>query len=300
MAKQVVRWGRKATVLEGILLVIGCFIMSLGLHVFLIPNKIDTGGVSGLSTILYYLYQLPVGIGMLLLNVPLFLLSYRFLGRSAVVKSFFGSVLLSVMVDLEAVYWPHMALSLDGMLAAIYGGIIVGAGLGLVFRSKYTTGGTDLLALLIHTYTRYSSGMILLVIDGIIILLAGWVFNVEHALYGLIGAYATSRVMDLVQEGVSYTKAVLIISDRYEELSRVLPTYMNRGVTAFPSRGIYTGTEREALLCVVAQSEVSQLKKEIYTIDAKAFVIIANASEVLGEGFALVKHEIKENPIKEN
>lgn len=280
---------RERLAADSILLVLGCFIMSLGLHIFLVPNKISTGGVSGLATLLYYLYQLPVGIGMLLLNVPLFLLCWRFLGAGSVVKSLAGTVLLSVFTDLEAMYWPSGALVTEGLLAAIYGGVLVGGGLGLVFRGGCTTGGSDLLTMLIYKYSRYSSGMILLLVDGIIIVLAGFVFDVELALYGLVGAYATSHVLDLVQEGVSRSKAVLIISDCYEELSRVLPVGVNRGLTSFPSTGVFTGKERQALLCVVAQSEISLLKKEIYQVDSKAFIIVANAAEVLGEGFAYKK-----------
>lgn len=280
---------RETLLKDSVLLVAGCFIMSLGLHVFLVPNKISTGGVSGLATILYYLYQLPVGVGMMLLNVPLFLLCWRFLGVGSIVKSLAGTVLLSVFTDLEALYWAEGALITDGLLAAIYGGVLVGAGLGLVFRAGCTTGGSDLLTMLIYKYSRYSSGMILLVVDGIVILWAGFVFDVELALYGLVGAYATSHVLDLVQEGISRSKAVLVISDCYEELSRALPQGINRGLTAFPSTGVYTGKERQALLCVVAQSEISLLKKEIYQVDPKAFIIVANAAEVLGEGFAYKK-----------
>ena len=276
---------REALLKDSVLLVVGCFIMSLGLHVFLVPNKISTGGVSGLATIFYYLYGLPVGMGMMLLNVPLFLLCWRFLGFGSIVKSLAGTMLLSLFTDLEAIYWPEGALLIEGLLAAIYGGILVGAGVGLVFRAGCTTGGSDLLTMLIYKYSRYSSGMILLVVDGVIILLAGFFFEVELALYGLVGAYATSHVLDLIQEGISRSKAVLIISDCYEELSRVLPQGINRGLTAFPSTGVYTGTQRQALLCVVAQSEITLLKKEIYQIDPKAFIIVANAAEVLGEGF---------------
>lgn len=279
----------KRTVWEAMIMTVGCFIMSLGFHIFLVPNKISTGGVSGLATIFYYLYQLPVGIGMMLLNVPLFLLCWRFLGFGSIIKSFIGAALLSVFIDLEALYWAQGALVIDGLLAAIYGGVLVGIGVGLVFRGGYTTGGTDLLTMLIYKYSRYSSGMILLVIDGIIIALAGFVFNVELALYGLIGAYATSKLLDVVQEGISYSKAALIISDQYEALCQALPKGINRGLTAFPSQGVYTGKERQALLCVVAQSEISQLKKEVYAIDPKAFVIVANTSEVLGEGFAFAR-----------
>ena len=281
---------RETLLKDSVLLVVGCFIMSLGLHVFLVPNKISTGGVSGLATIFYYLYDLPVGVGMMLLNVPLFLLCWRFLGIGSIVRSLAGTVLLSLFTDLEAMYWPEGALLTDGLLAAIYGGVLVGAGLGLVFRAGCTTGGSDLLTMLIYKYSRYSSGMILLVVDGVIIVLAGFVFDVELALYGLVGAYATSHVLDLVQEGISRSKAVLIISDCYEELSRTLPQGINRGLTAFPSTGVYTGRERQALLCVVAQSEISLLKKEIYQVDPKAFIIVANAAEVLGEGF--VRKEI--------
>jgi len=263
---------------------IGSFITALGLVAFLIPNKIAAGGVSGLATVLYYLFQFPVGITMFIINIPLLLLCVKELGMKFGVKSLYGTFAISFFVDSIAVFitqpWTN-----DSLLAAVYGGVVCGLGLGIVFRSKGTTGGTDLAAALINKFVKISLGYSLLTIDALVIILAGIVFNVEQALYALVAVFVTSKMIDVVQEGVSYTKAAVIISEEYQMISKELLARMSRGVTSFKSKGVYTEKEREVLLCVVAQSEVSTLKSIVYSIDPRAFVIVSNVHEVLGEGF---------------
>lgn len=263
---------------------IGSFITALGLVAFLIPNKIAAGGVSGLATILYYLFKFPVGITMFIINIPLLLLCVKELGMKFGVKSLYGTFVISFFVEFLAAFIIQ-PWTTDSLLAAVYGGVVCGLGLGIVFRSKGTTGGTDLAAALINKFAKISLGYSLLTIDAMVIILAGIVFNVEQALYALVAVFVTSKMIDVVQEGVSYAKAALIISEEYEMISRELLARMNRGVTSFQSKGVYTEKEREVLLCVVAQSEVSTLKSIVYSIDPKAFVIVSNVHEVLGEGF---------------
>lgn len=263
---------------------VGSFITALGLVAFLIPNKIAAGGVSGLATVLYYLFKFPVGVTMFLINIPLLLLCVKELGMKFGIKSLFGTFVISFFVDFLAAFitqpWTN-----DSLLAAVYGGVVCGLGLGIVFRSKGTTGGTDLAAALIHKFAHISLGYSLMSIDAVVIILAGIVFNVEQALYALVAVYVTSKMIDVVQEGVSYVKAALIISEEYDRISQEILARMSRGVTSFQSKGVYTAKEREVLLCVVAQSEVSTLKSIVYSVDPRAFVIVANVHEVLGEGF---------------
>jgi uncharacterized membrane-anchored protein YitT (DUF2179 family) len=263
---------------------VGSFITALGLAAFLIPNKIAAGGVSGLATVLYYVFGFPVGFTMFIINIPLLILCIKELGMRFGIKSIFGTFVISVFVDFLAavIKKPWTA---DPLLAAIYGGVAAGLGLGIVFRFKGTTGGTDLAAALVNKFFKISLGYSLLTIDALVIVLAGVVFNIELALYALIAVFVTGRMIDLVQEGVSYAKAAVIISERYAEISRELLEKMNRGVTAFQSRGAYTSKQRDVLLCVVAQSEVTTLKSIVYQVDPEAFVIVANVHEVLGEGF---------------
>lgn len=263
---------------------IGCIITALGLVAFLIPNKIAAGGVSGLSTILFYLFKFPVGITMFIINIPLLLFCVKELGMKFGAKSLYGTFVISFFIDFLAVLitkpWTN-----DPLLSAIYGGVLCGLGLGIVFRSKGTTGGTDLAAALIHRFLKVSIGYSLFAIDAMVIVLAGIVFNVELALYALVTVFVTSKMIDVVQEGISYTKAAMIISEEHEMISKALLAGMERGVTAFKSRGVYTEKEREVLLCVVPQSEVSKLKSIVYGVDPKAFVIVSSVNEVLGEGF---------------
>ncbi|KNZ70129.1 hypothetical protein Tfer_1271 [Thermincola ferriacetica] len=263
---------------------VGVVIMALGLDMFLVPNKIAAGGVSGIATLLYYLFRVPVGMAMLLINVPLFLTAIKTLGFGFGVRSLYGTIALSVAVDLLAPYVPvptHQPL-----LASIYGGIAVGIGLGLVFRYKATTGGTDLAAAIVNKYLVWASvGLILFGIDAMVIIAAGYVFNAELALYALLTVFLTARVIDVVQEGFGSAKAALIISDNAEEIGQAILEKLDRGATALHGTGFYTGTDKKVILSVVTRAEISGLKELVHQIDPRAFVILTDVHEVLGEGF---------------
>lgn len=262
----------------------GVLLTALGLDMFLIPNKIAAGGVSGIATIMYYLINVPVGLAMLFLNVPLFAAGIYRLGLRFGFRSLFGTVALSVAVDALAPFLP--APTQDILLAGLFGGVLVGLGLGLVFRFNGTTGGTDLAAALLRTYTGANIGQMLFLVDAAVVIAAGVVFqSAELAMYALITIFVTAWVIDLVQEGFSYTKAFLIISGRPSEIEAAIVRGLNRGATAWPAKGVYTGTEREIILSVVNRSEVSRLKDIVYETDPRAFVILADVHEVLGEGF---------------
>ena len=261
----------------------GVLVTAAGLCFFLVPNKIAAGGVSGLATVLLYLANLPMGVTMLVLNIPLFLLSLRIIGPMFGVKTLFGAIALSVAVDfMNLVALP---LTNDPLLAAIYGGVVSGIGLGLAFRFGGSTGGTDMAAQLVARYLPMSVGQALLLVDGIVILLAGIVFGPERALYALLAVFVTTKAIDLIQEGQSYAKAVLVISDHADAIAQAIMVQMDRGVTGLAARGLYTNTQREMLLITVARSEISRVKDIVRTIDDRAFVIIHDVHEVLGEGF---------------
>ena len=250
---------------------LGVLLTALGLDMFLIPNKIAAGGVSGIATILHYLIHVPVGATMLVLNVPLFALGILRLGMRFGFRSLYGTITLSLAVDL---------------LASLYGGVLVGLGLGLVFRYKGTTGGTDLVAAVLRTYTGGNIGRQLFMVDGAVVLAAWATFNsAELAMYALLTIFVVSWLIDVVQEGLSYARAFLIISDRPSEIAAAIVAGLNRGASAWPARGVYTGADREVVLSVVNRSEVSRLKEIIYGVDPCAFVILADVHEVLGEGF---------------
>jgi uncharacterized membrane-anchored protein YitT (DUF2179 family) len=261
----------------------GSLITALGLVLFLVPNKIAAGGVSGLATILHYLLGWPVGLTMFALNIPLFLAGLKVLGWNFGLKTLYGTVTLSLFTDGLAL-WLH-APTANALLASIYGGLLCGVGLGVVFRYGGSTGGTDLAALLFRHFLRISTGIGLLIVDALVIGLAGLTFNIELALYALLALFLTSRAIDTIQEGGGYAKAVIIISDYADTIARQVMEQLDRGVTGLAGRGLYTRQEREVLLVVVQRSEVSRLKDLVATIDPRAFVIVSNIHEVLGEGF---------------
>ncbi|HZK18017.1 MAG TPA: YitT family protein [Clostridia bacterium] len=262
----------------------GVFLTALGLDIFLVPNKIAAGGISGIATILHFVIGTPVGAAMLALNVPLFILAIYHLGFQFAVRSLYGTFALSVFVDVMVRFLP--VYTGDPLLAALFGGVIVGLGLGLVFRFNGTTGGTDMIAALLRRFIGFNIGQLLFAVDGAVVLAAGLAFrSAELAMYAFITIFVTAWIIDLVQEGFSYTRAFIIISDKSTEIARVITSDINRGATLLHSKGVYTGVDRYAILSVVGRTEVSKLKGIIYKIDPGAFVILADVHEVLGTGF---------------
>lgn len=263
---------------------VGVLLTALGLDMFLIPNKIAAGGVSGIATILHYVLGLPVGVGMLSLNVPLFIAGIYRQGLKFGFRSLYGTLSLSLVIDLLAPVVP--VPTKDLLLSCLFGGILVGLGLGMVFRNRGTTGGTDLAASILRTYTGANVGHLLFLVDATVVLAAGITFNsAELAMYALITIFLTAWLVDVVQEGFSYTKAFIIVSNRADLIAPAILKELDRGATAWKARGMYTGEEREMLLSVVQRSEVTRLKDIVYGVDPRAFVILADVREVLGEGF---------------
>lgn len=272
------------TFIEFLGVTLGVVLTALGLDLFLIPNKIAAGGVSGIATVLHYVIQVPVGLTMLALNIPLFLMGIYRLGLKFGFRSLYGTISLSFLVDVLS---PHLpVLTRDPLLASVFGGVLTGLGLGLVFRFRGTTGGTDLAAAILRTYTGANVGQLLFMVDAMVVLAAGFSFNSwELAMYALITIFVTAWLIDLVQEGISYAKAFFIISDKTDRIAPVVLSQLNRGATALKGRGMYTGVDREVLFVVVNRAEVTRLKDLVYQEDPRAFVIMADAHEVLGEGF---------------
>ncbi|NLW56351.1 MAG: YitT family protein [Firmicutes bacterium] len=263
---------------------LGVNLTALGLVWFLIPNKIAAGGVSGLATVLYYLWHWPVGLVMLLINIPLFLAGLFFYGTGFGLRTFFGAVFLSLTVE----YWGKMAhpLTLDPLLAALCGGVLSGLGVGLAFRFRGTTGGTDIAAKILSRFSNFTPGQALLIFDGIVIALAGLVFrSFELMLYALIAVVVSGKTIDGVVEGFNYAKGALIISGRSEKIAARIMAELGRGVTGLNGRGLYSGEAREVLLCIIGRMEEARLKRLVKEEDPRAFMIITDVHEVLGEGF---------------
>lgn len=270
------------SILEYLYVIAGAAVVALGFNLFLLPNQVASGGVSGISTILNGLFGWNPGLVQYAFNIPLFLSGVVLLGKKFGVKSFIGTLTLPFVVLLTDSWEPWTN---NPLLGALFGGIVVGLGIGLVFKGNASTGGTDLLAQIITKYTGLTLGTSVLFIDGLIATTAAIVFDLEKGLYALIGLYVTTKTIDIIQLGFSQSKMVYIITLKQDEVRDAIYAEINRGVTKLPAIGGYTGQERPVLMVVVYQTEFTKLKQLIKTVDPAAFVIVSDAYEVLGEGF---------------
>ena len=291
----------KRVAIDFVFVAIGCIFVALGIDLFLVPNKIAAGGVSGLATVIYYIIdkRVPVGIIMIILNVPIFIFGFKYLGKYFSVKTLFGTVLLSVFVDIlkpfTDIFLKEYILKdsvyTDLLLYAVFGGIFVGIGLGLIFRVDATTGGSDLLAAIVRNKKPdFTNGQILMIIDALVVAFATLYFkSFLIGLYAIVTIFVTTKIMDAVLEGVSFSRAVFIISDKSEEISEKIINDLNRGATALSGYGVYTKATKEVILCVINRGQIPKLKGYIKDIDPNAFVILTDIREVLGEGFMPLK-----------
>lgn len=272
----------RESIVEYVYVIVGAAIIAIGFNVFLLPNQVASGGVSGISTILHGLFGWNPGIVQYAFNIPLFIAGVLLLGKKFGIKSFIGTITLPFIVLLTNSWGPWTDNSL---LGALFGGIVVGLGIGLVFKGNASTGGTDLLAQIITKFTGLSLGTSVLLIDGIIAISAAVVFDLEKGLYALIGLYVTTKTIDIIQLGFSQSKMVYIITLKQDEVRQAIYDEINRGVTKLQAIGGYTGEARPVLMVVVYQTEFTKLKQLIKSVDPSAFVIVSDAYEVLGEGF---------------
>jgi uncharacterized membrane-anchored protein YitT (DUF2179 family) len=270
-------------------MLIGSFFIAASFNLFLLPNRIASGGVSGISVILNTLTQIPPAYTQWALNIPLFIAGILVLGKQFGVKTAVGSIVLPLFVLLTAHWTPPTH---DPLLASLYGGLGVGCGLGLVFRGRGSTGGLDVAAQILHRVLGIRLGLAVAVLDGLVILSAGIFISLENALYALIGLFATSKTIDIIQSGLQTSKAAFIISKHPELVSRAILHELDRGLTKLQGVGGYTGDDRPVLLAVVGRNEVLRLKQLVRDADPDAFVIITNAAEVLGEGFHDDRHQL--------
>lgn len=267
-----------------VIIVTGTLLMALALNIFLIPQRIVTGGASGIGTILYHLTGVKVGIWMLIINVPLFAFGIKSMGWDAMVRTGVATLLLSVFTDATSGIEFFM---FDHVISSVYGGALMGCGIGVVFLTSSATGGSDLAAKQLETKFRsVSPGRLLLIIDAVIIVSSAFVFrDYTAALYGFLSLYISGAVIDIITGGVNFAKAVFVISDCYDGIRKAVTEDMRRGVTMLHAGGGYTGVSRPVVFCVITKREVVILKQIVRSLDPGAFVIVTDAREVLGEGF---------------
>ncbi len=271
---------------------LGSALMAFALHFFLEPNTIAPGGVTGLAVVIQRITAVPMDVTNLLINIPLFIIGILILGKAFGAKTAYATLMLSVFLRLFIiVFGTEGTLTSDILLAAVYGGVSMGVGLGLIFRLGGTTGGTDLAgAILNKFFPALSIAKLMMILDLIIVAIAGLVERrIEAALYSVIALYITVKLTDFIVEDLSYSKAVYIISQKPVQISNRIMQELERGVTALEAKGMYTGAHRNVLLCVVNRAEVAKLKKLVYEEDHTAFIMVTTAHEVLGEGFKEIK-----------
>lgn len=268
-----------------LVIVLGSAVMGMGLGLFLIPAQIAPGGISGLSTVLHYLTGFPTGLIMLIINIPIFIVGALNFSKKYIFISFFGMLMLSVFIELFSMFMP---VTSDVILASVFGGAFSGIGIGLVFRYGATTGGTDIIVMLLKKrFKNMSTGNFVILVDAIIVIFAGIVFKKwETVLYSTLAMIVASYMIDIIVEGIDYAKAVFVISDNSEDIADSISNKLFRGTTCLMGFSPYTMNEKNVLLCVVKRYEIAKLKKIIYETDKNAFVIISEAKEVFGKGFA--------------
>lgn len=274
----------KKAIVEAVGTIVGAAIMAFGVSSFLLPSQLSSGGVSGIATITYYLLNIPMGVMIMIINIPLFIFAGYRIGKEFFIKSLVGTVSLSLFIDILDKYPP---VTTDRFLASIYGGVIIGIGTAIILKVGSSTGGTELVANLIKTYNPYISMSRYLAIIDIIIISLNVVFfkHIEVGLYSAIAIYLYGKMIDIIFEGVYFTKLLFIISDKNEEISDGIKNEIKRGVTGLYGKGMYSNKEKLVLICAVSRGDVHKIKDFARRIDKRSFIVVANAREVLGKGF---------------
>lgn len=264
--------------------ILGSFVISIGISLFLLPNQLSSGGIAGIGTIIYYLLKIPMGTTIILLNIPLFLISILKIGKSFFVKSLIGTISLSIFIDWLDKFKP---LTQDRFLACIYGGIIIGVGTAIILKVNSSTGGTDMVTYIAKKYKpSIRTGNIIVIIDIIIVTLNMFFFReIEIGLYSGIAIYLMGKIIDILFEGIDFTKLIFIVSKKSEEIAEKIGKSIERGTTGIYGKGMYTNEERLILMCAVTRRDVSKVTEIAKKIDKNSFIIITNSREVLGQGF---------------
>lgn len=272
--------------------VAGSVLYAVGIVCFVNSANLAPGGMSGVAILFNYLWQFPIGLTSIVLNLPLLVLSWMFLGRSLTLKTIKSLIISSVMVD--AVVAPFVPVYAgDRMIGAVFGGIIMGAGLAIIFLRGSTTGGTDIISFLVRKWKPHMSiGRLMMMVDCVIIAISIVVFgNMESGLFGLVSLFCCTKVIDSIIYGFDRGSMVTVVSDKNREIAAQIMQELDRGVTLLKGQGAYTNKDREVLICAVRKQQFARVRAIIYEKDPQAFVIVSEVSEILGEGFKTVKQE---------
>lgn len=268
------------------LVIIGTAALAFSVDVFTVPNHVVPGGVTGIATIIYDLTGISVGVTSLLINIPLLILGFIFLGKKFIFKTLVSTIMFTVFADAVFVYvTPYTN---DPLLATIYAGVCMGAGLGIIYLRGGSSGGTDITSRLLQKkYPHMKMGMLTLITNCIIVGFGAFVFSsLEAVLYAIVLIFIQSQLIDKILYGLDTGKMIMIVTSKKESISEAIMLGMKRGCTLIPAKGAYSGDDRAVVLCAIHRNEFYRLKKIVYQIDSHAFVIVTDAGEVVGRGFA--------------
>jgi len=281
---------------DAALIIVGTFILAVGIVFFIAPYKFVPGGVYGISIVIHHLLGTPIGMVSLCMDIPLLLIGIKVLGSRFGIKTVAGIVLTAVFVDVLGSIWGNNPLvEDDALLSGIFGGVLTGVGLGLIFRAKATSGGTDIVAMILSKYTRFPLGQSLIYVDSVIVLVGLAAFqDWKIPLYSWLIIFITGKVIDTVVEGISVNKVVIIISDKHEEIREKIIVNMDRGGTYLKAQGMYEGVDKKVIYTNISRRELPILLAYISDIDPAAFVSVIDAHDVLGDGFKPLQESTRE------
>lgn len=274
----------KKTIIETLETILGAFFMATATSLFLLPNQLSSGGFAGIATIAYYFFNIPMGTTILALNIPLFIFAGYKLGKGFFIKSIVGTTSFSIFIDILDKLEPFTH---DRFLACIYGGIIIGIGTAIILKANASTGGSDLVSMLTKKYKPdIRTSNVIIIVDAIIVGLNMIFFKeIEIGLYSAIAIYLMGKMIDIIFEGIYFTKLLIIISDKNEQIAEEIGEQVGKGTTGLYGKGMYTDESKLVLICAASRGDVAKVKNVSKKIDSKCFIIVANAREVLGLGF---------------
>lgn len=273
-----------------LLIILGGLLQALALRTFLVPSLLVGGGISGLAQLFHYLWNLPIGAVTLLGNIPLFIIGWRFLGGPRfAVRTILAVFSYTVFVDILVELTGTAPITDDLLLNSLYGGILLGVGLGLVYLGQGTSGGTDILGRILNRRFGMSISLAYMVTDSFAVILSGFFFGWDRALYGLIMIYLSGVAADMISQGTNVIREALIITDKTEEVINAISDVLGRGTTIIEAKGGYTQKDRPMIFCVVTAGEVIRLKTIVQETDPNAFMVVGHVNEALGEGFKPLK-----------
>jgi len=273
-----------------VLILIGALIQALALRLFLVPAELVSGGISGLAQLLYHYVSIPIGVMVLIGNIPLFILGWRYLGGPRfAVRTILSILTFSILTDILTFFLPAEGVTNDLVLNTLYGGLLLGIGLGIVYRGRGTSGGSDILGRILNHHSGITISQAYLITDSVVVLGAGFVFGWTKALYGLVLIYVSGLAAEIALQGTNIIRTAIIVTSQTEAVAQAIMKDLERGVTILSGTGGYTGQSKSVIYCAVSRMEINRLKILVHDIDPKAFMVIGQAQEALGEGFSPLK-----------